>query len=70
MVDPITPAPQEELAEWKKRALLDQLKTDFPDAAEDLLERSVQQAAAQLSPGMNLVALFALACTLVRDSSK
>jgi hypothetical protein len=70
MVDQIPPVPQDGLEEWKKRALLDQLKADFPHVAEDVLEHAVDQAAALLGPGMNLVALFASASMLVRDSSK
>ena len=69
MDNPIPLAPEEELAEWKAPALIFQLRTDFPDAREDLLDQALRQAAALLRPGMNLVALFASASLLVRGSS-
>jgi hypothetical protein len=69
-MDPSIPlAPEGELSEWKKRALVFQLRSDFPDAHEDLLDQAVRQAAALLRPGMNLMVLFASASLLVRNSS-
>jgi hypothetical protein len=70
MIHHIPLCPQEELASWKMQVLLDQLKADFPDAPEHVLEHAVHQAAALLWPGMNLVALFTSASMLVRELAK